>query len=361
LRDAALPLPPLQVQQDAVKTRTRLRDLRLTLDAMERELTHRPREANRLRRELRRLGQTDPLKPWIEEMPFPLGSIAWRYRSDAEPVDKVDHLLRLYESSAQFFATVLLSAFDNDAELRAAERRRWGDQTGHIPLEQASFGNWTKLGLAVAASTRRLLSSTADHGALRERMAAALGVRSPAFIRLTTGKPLWTLLDGLSGERNEEKHGGRKGQSERRQQLTLLEAALAEFRAVSQEAFEEVQLVRPGEGAFRSGVNEYRKALHLSGFATTFRKDLLESTVQLEADALYLVDVSDEPTRAGLKLAPLVRLGPDQESDEKACYFYNRLTATGAEYVSHASEQESRIPVEDEELSAFFDRLTLEG
>ena len=359
LRAAALPLPPLAVQEQAVSTRRTIRDLRLTLDELERRLVERPREAPRVRRQLKQIGQTDPLKPWMESLPFPLASIVWRYRADAEPADKVDHLLRLFEASAEFFATVLLSAFDADEELLFAERPRWCDESGHIPLRRASFGNWTKLGAAMAGSARRMFASTDDEAASQAQMRTALAINSRSFRELVTGKALWKLLDGLTEERNIDAHGGIKGRSDREQKLVRLESALTELRGLTQEAVQEVRLVLPGEGAFRKGVNQYRKALQLAGYVDAFPEELLESTVQLEADELYIVDVSDEPVRGALKVAPLVRLQPAPSTETNACYFYSRLEGEQAEYVSHHFEKEARIPVVDEDLLAFLRRLAV--
>jgi hypothetical protein len=357
LRDAVLPLPPLETQREALTTRQGIRDLRVSLDELDKQLTERPRDAVKLRRELRQLGQTDPLKAWMETLPFPLASIVWRYRADAEPAAKVDHLLRLFEATAEFFVTVLLSAFASNDALLTAERASWCDETGRIPLERASFGNWTKLGAAMAGSVRRLASSTEEEGAKRSQMASAFAVTSSSFIELVSGKNLWKLLDGLTEERNVDAHGGIKGPAERQHKLARLEVALTHLRALTSEGAQDVRLVLPGEGAYRKGVNQYRKAQHLSGYVEAFPQAMLESTEQLESDELYLVDVSDEPVTAALKIAPLVQLRSAPSTEENACYFYSRLDGDQAEYVSHHFEKEARIPVEDAELLALLGRL----
>jgi hypothetical protein len=357
LPSAALPLPPLEIQQQVIATRQTVRDMRLALDDIERDLIARPRDTKRLRRQLREVGQADPVKAWMETLPFPLASVAWRYRADADAKDKVDHLLRLFEASAMFFTTLLLSAFDGDEDLLGQERPKWGDEQGDLRLTRASFGTWTKLGAAMAAGTRRLLSSSENDGALKEQMASALTVRSPAFVDMLTGRELWKTLDALTGERNEDAHGGIQGAAEREHKLARLEVDLAKLRALTWEPMQEVRLVRPGDGSFRKGVNQYRKALDLSGFVDAFPATLLESTQQMEADELYLVDVSDEPVKGGLKLAPLVRLRPSPSTQENACYFYSRLDGEQAEYVSHHFDRESRITGADADLMAFFGRL----
>ncbi len=356
LRGADVPLPSLDVQNEAVATRTFIRGLRSTLDEIEHALTERPREARRLRRELEHLGQTDLLRPWMESLPFPLASIVWRYRADADVDKKVDHLLRLFEASAVFFASVLLSAFDADEELLAGERKSWGDEHGALHLSRATFGAWTMLGRAMAGSARRLLARGKDDPG-RTQMRAAFAVKSQAFVELATSKELWKLLDALLAERNAEHHGGIKGPGERKQKLARLEASLAELRSLTQEGAQEIRLVRPGDGGFRQGVTEYRRALMLSGYTDAFSQTSLESLQQLEAEELYIVDDTDEPLAAALKVAPLVRLRASPSSEENACYFYSRLDGDQAEYVSHHFESEARIQESDPQLVAFIERL----
>jgi hypothetical protein len=356
LRDAVVPLPSVDVQVQMVRTRERLRDLRVSLDDLERRLLTNPMEGARIEQRLRHIGDTDPLRPWMEVLPFPLASILERYQADAEPAQKVEHLLRFFEASAEFFATVLVSVFLSDDVLLAAEQPRWRDPDGRIPLERASFGNWTKLGAAMAGSARRLLSARDDGSA--ERMMTSFAVGSGAFRELASSKELWKALDRVSVERNEDAHGGIKSPSERGQKLSRLREELTGFRALTADAMYEVQLVRPGEGAFRKGVNQYRKAEHLSGHSDTFKQGLLESVVQLEADELYLIDVTDEPLRGALKLAPFVRLHSAPASEELACYFYSRLGKDGAEYVSHHFQKSARINVDASDVTGVLMRLS---
>jgi hypothetical protein len=357
LRQAAFPLPPLDVQRSVVRTRARIRDARFQLDQLERELGERPREARRVDRELEQLGQSDPLKPWLEALPFPLASIVWRYRIDTEPADKVEHLLRLFEATAEFFVTVLLGAFANDDELLNAELTRWQGDDNRLPLERASFGAWTTLGAAAAGSVRRLLSSGDQDDAARARMRSAFRVDSESFVDLLTQKELWKLLAAQTQERNEDAHGGIKGKREREEQLARLELALTDLRELTVGPLQDVRLVRPGEGAYRKGINEYTRAWLVAGPTAPFPKARLEAFEQLESDELYVVDATDEPVRAGLKLAPLVRLREAPRGEENACYFYNRVAGEDVEFVSHHFERESRITERDAEALAFLRRL----
>jgi hypothetical protein len=136
-------------------------------------------------------------------------------------------------------------------------------------------------------------------------MRAAFRVDSKDFIGLVTQKELWKLLAAQTQERNEEAHGGIKGKREREEQLARLELALTELRGLTVGPLRDVRLVKPGHGAYRKGINEYPRAWLVAGPTAPFPKTRLEAFEQLESDELYVVDASDEPVRAGLKLAPL--------------------------------------------------------
>ncbi len=105
--------------------------------------------------------------------------------------------------------------------------------------------------------------------------------------RLATNREFWKLLEALLAERNAEHHGGIKGPGERKQKLARLESSLAELRSLTQAGVQDVKLMRPGDGGYRLGVTEYRKALLLSGYADAFSQVPLASLQQLEADQLY--------------------------------------------------------------------------
>jgi hypothetical protein len=354
LRSAEVPLPDIGIQLSSVRTLTRIRNVRAQLDELEGELAEHPRDAARIGRRLLTVGQADPLVPWIQALPFPLASILWRYRADANPAAKVEHLLRFFEATAEFFVTVLLSAFASDADMLNAEKGGWLGGDGNS-LHRATFGNWTHLGAALAASTRRLLSKPGTDPD-RARMRAAFGVQSDALVEAISGKELWKLLDRLLPERNDDAHSGIRSKNERAQKLLRLEDSLTELRLQLADALPDTELVKPGAGARRGGVSTYEVAAVLTGPNQIFRQARLKSLAALD-DELYIVDVTDEPLENALQLLPLVRLRAAPEAEENACYFYNRLNGGEAEFVSHHFAREARISEDDPELVAFLDML----
>lgn len=328
------------------------------LAAIEGDLLNRPRDLAALLHAAREVVDADPEKTWMEALPFPLGSVAWRYRADADVKDKVGHLLHFFEASACFFATVLLSAFVADEDLLAAERSGWGDEQGLLRLDRATFGTWTHLGAQMAAGARRRFSSAEDEGAVSEQMRSAFALASPGFRDLVTSKELWKLLTAVTDERNDEAHGGIDSRQQRAEQLERLQAELLMLRALSASVLGEVRLIRPGDGGARRGIFRYGAAEDLSGFVDTFAARQIESTQSLDAEELYLIDVSDEPVRGGLRLLPFVRMAAAPADEEVACYFFNRRSSAGAEYVSYHFAREARTSIRDEELDTLLDKLT---
>lgn len=355
LRSLRIPLPTLEDQHAFVRVRHRIGDVRVSLEGLESRLLAKPSDADKVAAQLAHVGASDPLGPWMEVLPFPLASILRRYQADGDTDRKVDHLKRFFEAAAEFFATVLLSIFLADEEnvLLQTELPRWLDSQRRIPLERATFGNWTWLGAAMASSARRLASQKEWRG----RLSAAFGVSAEDFKVLVTGKELWRELDGIKPERDDDAHGGITSPIERQQKLARLERHLTALRELTMEPIYGVHLIRAGEGGYRNGINQYRKAERLSGFSETFAQEPLDSILQLESEALYLVDRTDTPVRTALKLAPFVQLLAAPSSEKRVAYFYNRIENGRAEFVSHHFEDASRIELDADDVGRIFARL----
>jgi hypothetical protein len=354
LRSAELPLPDMKIQRTSSETLARIAHVRGRLEALEHELAEAPGDAERIGRRLSVVGQFDPLVSWIEGLPFPLASILWRYRADADPSAKVDHLLRFFEATAEFFVAVLLSAFASDADLFEAERGAWlgNEKEG---LRRASFGSWTNLGAGLAKGGRRLLGKSQDDPD-RVRMRDAFGLGSDVFVAAVTAAALWKLLDEVRPERNADAHGGIRSQKERAAKLLRLEDKLDELREHLSEAMNDVQLVKPGAGSRSRGLSRYSAASVLTGPNQSFRQEPLVSLPALD-DELYLVDVTQEPLERALQLVPLVRFRSAPQAEENACYFYSRIDGGKVQFVSHHFEREARIAEDDPDLVALLDSL----
>jgi hypothetical protein len=348
-----LPLPPIAVQRRAVEAMNLIQARRLQLDALDRQLSNQPQEVGRVLRDLRELGERDPLEVFRASLPFPLATILWRYEADVVEKDKVEHLVRFFHAAAIFFTIVLLSAFGSDIALFNQEKRDWFRHI-RVNLRRSSFGTWTTLGATMARSARRLLKGTS---AEKAEILAAFGV-DEAFATTVAGETLWDILDTARQVRNEEAHSGILGEADFRAWHAQLEQLLSKFRQLIAPHLETVHLIRPGGNENIKGVRHYDNVSLLQGPNGIFRRTALQALFEMEGGgALYLVAAGVSPLPCGLRLVPLLRLHPLPQGADHACYFYNALEGDEAEFVSYHFEAESRIKSADPDVAHLVNQL----
>jgi hypothetical protein len=68
------------------------------------------------------------------------------------------------------------------------------------------------------------------------------------------------------------------------------------------------------------------------GSNSEFLKDTRSMSTWLDVERLYLVK---KEARRGLKLLPLVQVGPSPESAKNACYFFSRMDSGTPRFVSY--------------------------
>jgi hypothetical protein len=288
-----LPLPPIAVQRKVVEAMSLIQAQRLDLDALYRQLTNQPQDVDHVLRNLRELGEHDPLKAFTENLPFPLATILWRYGADVEEKGQVEHLLRFFQASAAFMTVVLLSAFRSDEALFNASKREWFRQVKGN-LRKPTFGSWTKLGATMAASVRRLLNGSA---AEKAQILAAFAV-DEAFTETVVEESLWDILDAAREIRNQEAHSGIIGPADLRGWHAELGQLLSKFRRVIAPGLEEVRLIRPGRSENIRGIRHYDNISVLQGPHGIFRRATLQALFEMEGgDALYLITSGVSPLR----------------------------------------------------------------
>jgi len=344
LSDAVVFLPPIEVQTKVVGVHRSIRELALQLEDHERALWSRPGDANRIGRAIASLNQKEAFESWIETLPFPLASILWRYLADAEPHLKNSHLLHFFEATAQFVACLMLSAFRSDPQFFHDNRESWLDRDTRQSqtFRRSSFGDWVVFGERLAKFTRRMLSD-------KERRALCLALYKTQRVDLIdslASKTLHAILKTANTYRNDWKHGGVESAKEEARRLALLEIELTRMREVLADSFSESLLLRPGPSEYRQGVFQY-KATSLMGTRTTFRTVTVETSLPMERDRIYLLDMS---SRTPLEVVPFFRMMPGPKTEETACYFYNRVVKDGVRWVSYHFEQEAEVVKPDKIL-----------
>lgn len=354
-----LPLPHITVQQKVVEARGLIRNLRLELDGLERQLATQPDDVAQVVSALRELGQRDPLVSFRETLPFPLASVLWRYEADAEPKEKVEHLHRFFEAAAVYFATVLLSAFKANEGLFTLGVTRWSKKLRKGSFNRSSFGTWTIFGRLMTKSARGLLDGSSGQ---RERMVAAFSVGSERFADVVGGHTLWDLLDEAKDERNASKaHGGLSGPVVIQHMHARLSTLLTKLAELLVEPMSDVVLVRPGVNRYRRGIHRYEKAEMLQGSHNIFRQVPLEAMFLMEDDGLYLISSERRPADIALRMEPFFRLKPSPQSAENACYFFSELREDGVKFISHHFEGEPSFSAPDAEVVELIETLSTDS
>jgi len=345
LSDAVVFLPPIEVQTKVVGVHRSIRELILQLEDHERALWSRPKDANKVGRAIASLNQKEAFESWIETLPFPLASILWRYLADAEPHLKNGHLLHFFEATAQFVACLMLSAFRSDPQFFHDNRESWldSDTRQSQTFRRSSFGDWVVFGERLAKFTRRMLSDQEE----RARCLALYKTQRVDLIDVLASKTLYAVLKTANTYRNDWKaHGGVESAKEEARRLALLEIELTRTREVLADSFSESLLLRPGPSEYRQGLFQY-KATSLMGTRTMFRTVTVETSLPMEADRIYLLDMS---SRTPLEVVPFFRMMPGPKTEETACYFYNRVVKDGVRWVSYHFEQEAEVVKPDKVL-----------
>lgn len=104
--------------------------------------------------------------------------------------------------------------------------------------------------------------------------------------------------------------------------------------------FEDWWFIRPSKNEYVGGVYHYA-AKNLMGSRQIFKQVALDTTEVMDARELYFLDST---TRRPLLMLHFVRMMPLPETEEVACYFYNRITKEGIRWVSyHFEEKAERI------------------
>ena len=347
LSDVILFLPPVDVQADVVSLNNSLRETRVQLDTLSKSLWDRPRQALKLKKRILAFESQQTFESWLETVPFPLASILWRYRADATPRNKRDHLLWFFEATTYFAVSLILSAFHSDRAF--LEGRKKALLSGDQPeFRKVNFGQWVIFGERLAKLTRSLLS-----GGERDLCLDLYKTRRLPLVEALISKRFYAALKSVADYRNLRAHGGAEGDAEVKRRLTQLEHELTVFRELFTDAFDDYLLLKPGEATYSAGTFEW-KVKCLMGTRTIFPEEHIRTSVPMETERLYWLD---RASSVPLELLPFFRIMPSPESEENACYFYNRVQKDGIRWVSYHFESKSEDVRPDDNLTAVLQEL----
>lgn len=348
LARASVLLPPIEQQTAMVSTHNAIRSLMYELRDKEKSLWSHPARTEEISQFVQQFTADQPLEilfePWIDTLPFPLGSILWRYHADSDPRYKADHLLHFFEATAEFVTCILLSGFRSDAEFFHKNKARWLGGDEGSKLERSTFGYWVIVGERVGKDLRRLLSGKEEDAI---RALTAFRTRDRQLLEALSSKDLFRVLKTARDYRNFwVAHGGIHGEEKYQKLLTNLEGLLTDMRGVIAQTFDAWLLMRPGAAKFKSGVYDY-KVRALKGSRSIFRQENIKTIEPLDEGRMYLMHTgSNRP----IELLPFLRMHRGPKSAEDACYFYNRVDGKAIRWLSYHFEQEDEVLDEDPDV-----------
>lgn len=350
-----LPVPPISDQLQTVRSAAQLASMEATVARLRDQLWRRPQDAARVLAQLEAGAKADPVRRWLDTLPYPLASVLQRFSALRDSREQLEALLQFYEAMAQFGCAVLLSILRADPDLLALARpdiARVAGRRGER-FNRAEFGLWTKLGPALAQAIGRI----GQKRELQARLQEAAGPTAALMAQLT-GERIWQVLDQARDKRNTRVHGGVLPPAERESRITTLAVLLSNAEQALASGFGDIDLARVDQGRLTRGLHVYPRAQRLRGPSGVFEEFELKTRVALESGPLAFVG-RDVDISSVLTLIPLVRIGGTKEISRNACYFFNaRIGHDRFKYVSYHFEDEAELEVEEPELEQLLVDLT---
>lgn len=343
LATVQLPIPPLTAQDQAITAATHLSSMEATVARLRSELWRHPERATRVVSQLESAARADPVRRWLEALPYPLASVLQRYVSTREPEQRVAALLNFFEVTAQFGTAVLLSVARGDESLL---RDVQPDLLKAVPpgrqlFDRADFGSWLGLGQTLARNIRRLSGDQT----LRPVLLKAVGPAESLMERLSA-KGFWAALEPARQVRNQRAHAGLIGSAQTASWLSTLEVQLGQVERALGDAFDDVDLVLAGAARYRNGIHTHSQAQRLRGASSIFDQFELKTRQTLDSEQLTFVS-RDTAVSTCLPLVPLVRVGPSTSRTNTACYFFESRRGDAVSYISYHFEDEPYLEVHD--------------
>ncbi|MCK5940994.1 MAG: hypothetical protein KAI24_03410, partial [Planctomycetes bacterium] len=270
-----------------------------------------------------------------------------------DPERAAGALLHFFEAFGEFWATVLISALEQEREIpgpRTTEIRSQIEAYGIHPLERSSMKTWEFVGGKIASWLRKQVLASAGAGAepLLDPL-RCLATRDRTVLDALLSREIVTILSRVGAMRNTERgHGGASSPQAARVLLDRLRSELLQLREVVAPVFDRLKLYRLGRADVLRGVIAYTVEV-LQGSNAAFLKRELRLEDHPEKGSLVL---SAGEGRC-LVLVPLILMGPPKDASN-ACYFYNRTEAGTARFVSY--HQGDKVEDHRVEPLAFLER-----
>ena len=351
-------LPPpedRQLQSSVVSLSQEISRLKNELTELESDLWKRPNEFKTIGGLLKQLNQADPVKHWIDTLPFPLASILWVCRvSTGSAKERYERKLQFFEALAEFLSVVHLSAwYDSPNWPETLQNLRDDARKYNTSLEFATFGTWRTILQVLSARARYLLEH--DPQLCYELYKTS----NHRLLDLLARRDVIRMLEEVNTTRNNYSgHVGALSESRCEQIDRELEERLLALRALWGTEWESFQLVLPGECRYQGGVFSY-SALRTVGNNIPFEVCAVDLPEPMVDGQLHLWSPDEQRT---LRLLPLVKVMPSPQTGTEACYFYNRRQAGNKlRFLSYHFAADSELMEEFKDAVEVLDALDLQA
>lgn len=347
-------IPDKEVQNRILDTKSKIIALKAELEDLDSQIRGQPTQIERLSQQVDKVNHENTLESWLEELPFPIASILWRYCATAgQSKDRNETLLHFFEALGGFWATLYLSAAKSDADFWADHVNPLNKALSRVNLtfERATFGLWKCVVEYFRKQFNSLLKS--NSGEDRERCARMFATNSSDVLEMLVDSKVITVLQKSNAIRNSKAHGGVMGQAgiiETHRELMDLVQACRGFMGSNWARY---QLVQPESPRFTNGQWHYEVRL-IMGTRTPFAHAERVTDRGMEHERLHLLDAD---ARQSLMLLPLVRVMPSPQTASNACYFYNKSESGNQHFVSYHFDAESHIEQTFEDTIAAIEGL----
>ena len=341
-----LHLPELNTQVAIVEIDSKIERFNLRLEELKRNLWKQPKSFNSILKELKNINQVEKLEHWIDDLPFPISSILWRYYATKENSKKVEHLFHFFEALSEFFSMIMLSALVQDQEFYKQERHNWIDTDEKFKewYFKATFGSWNILTSRLSKSVRRFYADAER----KEFCKTLFGNPTEPFMKMLTEKGIINTLLAVAELRNKWKgHGGITSEEENKQRVTTLEQQLNELRKFIADGFEETKIVSAKQGELEEGIWTFT-VKELVGAKSPFKETEIKSLVGLDKKKLYLTHTNQNKP---VELLPFIKF--IELSD--AVYFYTSIESKNVRWVSYHFDKDPELnqPADNDLYKAF--------
>jgi hypothetical protein len=341
LQACVLYLPEINTQLAIVKIDSKIEQFNLRLEELKRNLWKQPKSFNSIAKELKNINKEENLEHWIDNLPFPISSILWRYYATKDYSKKVEHVFHFFEAFSEFLAMIMLSALAQDPEFYKQERHNWIDNDERFKewYLKATFGSWNILTSRLSKSIRKFYNDAER----KEFCKSLFGNPTEAFMKMLTEKGIINTLTTVAELRNKWKgHGGITSEEENKQRVATLEQQINELRKFIADGFDETKVVSAKHGELEDGIWTFT-AKELIGAKSPFKETEIKSLVGLDKKKLYLTHANQNKP---VELLPFIKFIELSE----AVYFYTSIESKNVRWVSYHFDKDPELnqPIDNE-------------